>query len=143
LSSSSSTITITDTKERHAVWREPRARAVTPRRHEAPPIGTTFSFVLNERAHIRFAFTQQTVGRLVGHKCLSLTNTRHPGHRCQQSITRGTIEFTGQPGINTVNFHGRASHAIALRPGRYALLISATNGTGNVTATPMHFTIVE
>jgi streptogramin lyase len=142
-STSTSTITITDTKETHAVWREARALVVISRRHEEPPIGTTFSFVLNARARIRFLFTQQTVGRLVGHKCLSLTNPRRPGRRCQLTITRGTIAFTGHPGFNTVNFDGRISRAATLRPGRYALLIRATNSTGNAPATPIHFGIVK
>jgi hypothetical protein len=45
-------------------------------------------------------------------------------------VTEGTLAFTGHRGLNKVFFQGRISPTKALRPGRYTLIITATNSSG-------------
>src|SRR6202035_3226387 len=51
----------------HRVWREASHAARFARK--LPPVGTTFSFTLNEQAKVSFAFTQPSTGRKVGRRC--------------------------------------------------------------------------
>ena len=74
-----------------------------------PPTGTTFSFSLNEQATVTFNFTQRAGGR---------------------TTTVGTLTFTGHSGTNRVAFQGRISPRKKLKPGRYTLVITATDSAG-------------
>jgi hypothetical protein len=94
------------------------------------PIGTTFSFALNERATVRFSFTQQAAGRKVHRKCVALSAKNRRKPRCTRTINAGTLTFTGHPGTNKVRFAGRISRTKKLKPGRYTLRITATNTQG-------------
>jgi streptogramin lyase len=134
---------ITKVRETHTVWRETGALAEISRRHKALPTGTSFSFLLNERAGVHFVFTQRIAGRLVGHTCRSSTSALRHRRTCQRVLTRGTLAFTGHPGANVVSFHGRLSRAVDLEPGSYALLISVANANGHAAAPPLVFTIVK
>jgi hypothetical protein len=85
------------------------------------PTGTTFSFSLNEQATVTFGFTQSVGGRKVG-----------------------TLTFTGHSGTNKVAFQGRISPKEKLKPGRYTLVITATNSAGMRSAPKsLSFTIVK
>jgi hypothetical protein len=88
------------------------------------PTGTTFSFSLNEQAAVTFSFTQ-ILGR----------------HR---RVNSGTLSFTGHRATNTVAFAGRISRAEELKPGRYELVITATNSAGQRSqSVSLSFTIVK
>jgi hypothetical protein len=91
------------------------------------PVGTTFSFSLNERATVRFRFTQQLAGRKVHGKCVALSATNRRKPRCTRTINAGTLTFTGHPGAAKVRFAGRISRSNKLTPGHYTLQITATN----------------
>ncbi|MGO8906637.1 MAG: hypothetical protein ACLQMH_13585 [Solirubrobacteraceae bacterium] len=93
------------------IWREGAAQASFARKHRALPIGTTFSFTVNEQASIGLAFTQQ-VGRR------------------KRAITRGTLSFTGHAGTNRLFFGGRVSRSKMLAPGSYTLVITARSAVG-------------
>jgi hypothetical protein len=85
------------------------------------PTGTTFSFSLNEAATVTFSFTERAGGRKAG-----------------------TLTFSGHSGTNKVAFQGRISSAKKLKPGRYALAITAANSAGLRSAPkPLSFTIVR
>jgi type IV secretory pathway TrbD component len=101
-------------------WREGNRLARVSR--AKTPIGTTFSFSLNEQATVTFSFVQ----------------------RVGASVTAGKLTFTGHSGANEVVFQGRISSAKKLKPGRYTLLITATNSAG-VRSAPesLSFTIVK
>jgi hypothetical protein len=103
-------------------WREGKRLASISR--AKPPIGTTFTFSLNEQAAVTFSFTQRVRG----------------GH----TATAGTLPFTGHSGTNKVAFQGRISPGKKLKPGRYMLAIVATNSAG-VRSAPksLSFTIVK
>jgi hypothetical protein len=68
---------------------------------------------------------------------------------CKRTVTAGTLSFTGHSGMNRVVFQGRISRANKLKPGRYTLVITATNTAGQTSAgqtsapQKLSFTIVK
>ncbi len=102
-------------------WRAGNRLATTSR--AKTPTGTTFSFSLNEQATVTFSFTQRLRGR---------------------TVTAGGLTFTGHSGTNRVKFQGRVSSTKKLKPGRYTLVITATDSAG-VHSAPrsLSFTIVK
>jgi DNA-binding beta-propeller fold protein YncE len=105
-------------------WREGNQLAHIDR--SKIPLGTIFSFSLNEQAIVTFGFT-----RLLprGHSCLARTNEMQR-EGCDNTVTRGTLSFPGDGGSNRVVFTGRLSRTNKLEPGRYKTIITATNFTG-------------
>ena len=130
-------------RQSSARWVQGSALARISRRHKLP-VGTRFSFTLNEPAAISFAFTQTASGRTVNHRCLAPTrrNIRRP--RCTRTVVGGTLAFAGHSGANAVRFDGRVSRRRRLQPGRWTLLITATAPPG-LRSTPrrLSFTIVR
>jgi hypothetical protein len=107
---------ISHVKQTHRRWRLGSAAA----RFAAAtaPVGTTFSFRLNETALVTFAFSQ---GKRV----------------------RGRLSFAGHKGKHRLNFDGVLSRGKSLRAGRYVLTISATSAAGlKSKARKLRFTIV-
>jgi hypothetical protein len=107
-----------------------------------PSIGTTFSFVLSQAARATLRFTHQAPGRRAHGRCASpsVTNKRQP--RCTRAIAAGTLTLNGHDGLNRVRFQGRLAHNKALRPGRYAIAVTATTPAGQHTKSrPLHFTV--
>jgi CSLREA domain-containing protein len=134
---------IAEVKQLHRTWREGRKLAQETRRKKRPPVGTTFSFSLNEGANVTFTFTQRVNGRKVKGKCIRQTKGLRQRPACKRTMTRGTLSFAAHSGTNTVIFQGRISSAKKLRPGSYSLLITATNSAGRTTASQRpRFTIV-
>jgi hypothetical protein len=97
--------TVTRVRQSHRAWRESGV-AVSPSRKPRPPVGTTFSFILNERASVRFAFMRRQRGR---------------------RVIQGTRSFAGHTGLNRVPFGGRISSSRKLKPGRFTLVITAAD----------------
>lgn len=133
---------VTRTAQSNAVWRE---GAKLPRisRRRRPPIGSTFSFALNEQATIRFAFARWVVGRSVGGKCVAKTSRNTRDKRCTHTVIAGSLWFTGHAGTNSVLFQGRVSSSNLLKPGRYSLAITATSSAGTSTHVGLAFEIVR
>lgn len=139
----SMTPSVTDLTQSHSHWREGTRLASFARKNKAP-LGTTFSFTLNEQARLRFAFTQQVSGRKVKGRCVVKTKKNRKRPACMRAVTEGTLSFTGHVGKNRVSFQGRISALRKLRPGSYTLLIVATNATGQRSQTrSLSFTIVK
>jgi len=87
------------------------------------PIGTTFSFSLNDQATVTFSFTRRVGGR---------------------TVTAGVLTFMGHDGTNSVAFQGRVSPKRKLKPGHYTLVIAATDPAGARSAPKsLSFTIVR
>jgi len=127
-------------------WREndKNPRIAANARRKRPPVGTTFSFALNEPAAVTFSFTRPGAGRRVHGKCVapSARNRRKP--RCTRTILAGRLTFAAHVGANRVRFAGRISRASKLKAGRYTLNILATNAQGAHSAQrSLGFTIVR
>jgi hypothetical protein len=121
----------------HSIWREGSKLAHISAKKK-PPVGTTFSFSLNEPAAISFSFTQ-TVRR----KCVPHTKKNRRRPACRHSVTAGTLSFIGHSGTNKVDFQGRISGSKKLKPGRYTLVIIASNSIGYSKPLSLTFTIVK
>jgi PKD repeat protein len=135
--------TIASATETNGIWREGNRLAQISKKKK-PPVGTTFSFTLNEQASISFAFTQQVGGRKVNGKCFAQTKTNRHKHACKRAVTRGTLSFTGHIGANKVHFQGRISASKKLPLGHYTLIITATTSAGQRSQPEsLSFTIVK
>jgi hypothetical protein len=89
------------------------------------PVGTTFSFVLDQPATVRLRFDRARHGR-------------------KRARTAGTLSASGHPGANRLRFQGRISARTTLSPGAYTVTVTATNGAGQpATARPLRFRIVK
>jgi hypothetical protein len=63
---------------------------------------------------------------------------------CARLLKRGTLHFAGHNGSSHVAFQGRLSTATKLQPGRYTVLITATNNAGtSSTSHQLAFTIAR
>jgi hypothetical protein len=122
----------------HRIWRE-RGRG-----KHGPPVDTTFSFILSAPARVRFVFTQRVAGREVHGTCVAQTHRDRRGRPCRRTVTEGTLPLTAHSGENRLVFDGTVSGDKKLRPGRYTLMITATNSAGQHSV-PMSvsFTIVR
>jgi hypothetical protein len=97
-------------RQSHRRWRRGHGPArvsafAARRKRRAPPLGTTFSFRLNEGARVTFKFTR-----------------RRGRHR----VRAGKLTFTGHTGRNRVRFQGRLARHRTLHPGRYKLTATAS-----------------
>jgi len=125
------------------VWREGAMLAqISKKRTPPPPVGTTFSFALNEPAGATLSFTQRVPGRSVRHSCVAQTRRNARRRKCLRTVTVGAMSLAGHLGANTVAFQGRLSARTKLKPGRYALVIVADNLAGvRSPAATLSFTI--
>jgi hypothetical protein len=94
------------------------------------PVGTTFSFSLNEPAAATFTFTHSVAGRRARGHCV----TPNPGNahkpRCKRTVTVGSFAVSGKAGQNKVRFQGRLSSVKTLKPGTYAVSVTAHDAHG-------------
>jgi hypothetical protein len=122
-----------------------RAGKALPHESRArPPVGTTFSFKLNEDASVTFVFSRKVAGSKVNRRCVRRTRANRHLPSCKLLVTAGSFSFSGHSGTNRVSFAARISPAKKLRPGGYTLVITATNSAG-ATSPPatLRFTIVK
>ena len=135
--------TVANAAQSNSTWREGNKLATFSRKKK-PPVGTTFSFILNKQARVSFAFTQQVGGRNVKGKCVAQTKKNRRKPSCKRTVTRGTLSFIGHGGTNKVSFQGRISASKKLPLGRYKLVIIATNAAGQRSSPKsLSFTIVK
>jgi hypothetical protein len=129
--------------ETNRTWREGNALPQVSAKRK-PPVGTTFSFGLNEPASVTLSFTHRAPGRKAHHKCVVQTRTNRHAARCTRVILAGHLIINGHPGTNKIRFAGRISHTNKLKPGRYTLTITAT-GPQHVRSAPrsLNFTIIK
>jgi len=119
---------ITALTQSASVWRESGKRHIHASRRTA--VGTVFSFELNEPATARLTFTQEVLGRNLRGKCVAPSpGTRHSA-RCSRTVAVGSLSRNAHAGITRVAFGGRLSHTRTLEPGRYTLVITATDTVG-------------
>ena len=132
---------VSGASETHRTWR--RGSHLASIAAKRPPVGTDFRFSLDKAAPVRFAFAQRVRGRKVNGKCVAQTkrNKRKPG--CNRTVVRGSLQFTGHAGVNSVHFEGRVSKKRKLKPGKYTVLITATTIGAGSTSQRLTFRIVR
>jgi hypothetical protein len=106
-------------------------------------VGTTFRFKVNQQATVRFAFTQKLPGRKVGHRCVAPNRKNRHKPKCTRTVTRGKLSYSVGAGAHRLRFDGRLSKHKKLAPGRYTVIITATNGAGPPATKRLTFTIVK
>lgn len=107
------------------------------------PVGTTFSFTLNEPATASFAFTRGAPGRRVRGRCVAVTPGNASKAKCKRTVSAGSFSLAGHPGLNKVSFQGRLSSAKTLAPGTYGLMLTASDSRGlKASSPPLSFTII-
>jgi virginiamycin B lyase len=124
-------------------WRAGNALAQISKKSKKKklPLGTTFSFSLNEPASVTFTFTERTSGRKVKGKCVAQTKKNKKKPHCTRTVTAGTLTFSAHAGTNKVRFEGPITTHEKLKPGSYTLLVTATASGKHSTTETLHFTI--
>jgi hypothetical protein len=137
--------TLSNVTETAKTWREGSAlaRISTKKSKRKLPVGTTFSFSLNEPATVTFTFTQPASGRKVGKTCVAETKKNKKKRRCTRTVTAGTLTFSAHAGTNKVRFEGPISKHKKLKPGSYGLSITAAVSGKHSTTRTLNFTIAN
>ena len=91
-------------------------------RGKSAPLGTTFSFSLNESARVSFSFAIRN------------------GKRYK---SEGVLTVSGRRGSNRVAFQGRLSGRKELKPGHYKLTVTATQGGQRSKTHSLKFTLLR
>jgi FG-GAP repeat len=120
---------VTRFRQSASIWRRGTKLARIGARSRRP-VGTTFSFTLDQAATVQVRFSRSTRAR---------------GKRGRRrTVSAGALQVAGHAGANRLHFEGRISRARKLRPGRYTVQLTATNGAGQRTSTrSLRFTIVR
>ena len=109
-----------------------------------PPVGTTYSFNLDQPATVTFTFTQLVAGRKTAGKCIPQTNHNKHKPPCRLIRIAGRLQLPAHQGTNHVRFQGRVSRTHRLKPGRYTLVVTARNAARQATASrSLNFTVVK
>ncbi len=136
------TPTLTDVRQAHARWRESRARASISASRGGLPVGTSFSFDLNEAASVTLGFARRVAGRRAGRACAAVTRADVAGRPCTRTVHVGALAFTAHMGADTVRFAGRISRRVTLKPGMYTLVLTAHATSGRSAPSALDFTVV-
>jgi hypothetical protein len=122
---------LTHVTQSHRVWRLGSKRASVSLAHKSrPPVGTTFSFTLDQAGVVRLSFSQRLPGRKIGGNCVGQKPKNRHKPRCTRLASRGALSLAVGRGSSKVSFQGRISKTRKLRPGNYQVTIAARNATG-------------
>jgi hypothetical protein len=117
---------ITDLKQTASAWREGNGLARITRKTK-PPIGTVFSFNLNEPASVTLTLTRRASGRRTRSSCAALTKANAHKPHCIRLIESGAVTAAGHQGADSISFQGQLSPHKKLALGRYTITIVAAN----------------
>jgi Glycosyl hydrolase family 26 len=92
--------------------------------------GTRFRYTLSEAARVRFAIKRTTGGRRVRGDCRAKRRSNEGRPSCHRHRRIGSFAAQVGAGANWTRFSGRLAGR-ALRPGRYRVLVAATDAAGN------------
>ncbi|HEY2216745.1 MAG TPA: choice-of-anchor Q domain-containing protein, partial [Solirubrobacteraceae bacterium] len=134
------TPSLTTIGQSRTVWRAGNKLASVARRI---PVGTVFSFSIDQSATVVMTFTQSVPGRRVHGRCVAPRPTNRAKRHCKRTVTRGTLSLAGHAGTNFVSFQGRISRSRKLAPGSYTVHVVASNAAGRSKARTLSFTIVK
>jgi hypothetical protein len=135
---------LTHLVQSHSTWRARRAGGTPAGITRRPPVGTTFSFTLDQPARVSLSFTQRLRGRTVNGRCVAATTANRHQPACSLKVVAPTLFVAGHSGVNRIAFQGRVSRSKQLAPGRYIMLVTATNAGGQRSrARSLSFTIAN
>jgi hypothetical protein len=131
--------TLTDVAQTHTRWREGGtpahiSGAKKSSKSNKLPIGTTFSFTLNESASATFTFTKSA-------RCK--VGKKKQKRRCSRTALAGTLTLTAHAGVNKLSFDGLITKRKRLAPGDYALQLTASASGKQSTPSKLRFTIAN
>ncbi|MHB8233087.1 MAG: hypothetical protein ACYDHT_00385 [Solirubrobacteraceae bacterium] len=128
-------------------WREGKRlaqlSASTRKGKRRLPVGTTFSFKLDQAARVTFTFTKTAGGRKVGKRCVAQSRRNRHKRHCRRTIVAGALSYAAKAGTNKLRFQGLISRRKTLKPGSYTLLLSATASSKRSRTATLRFTIVR
>ena len=141
-SGSSRSPALTGLSETRKVWRAGKALAqISSRKKKTVPLGTVFSFDLNEAASVVFEFTTLATGREIGKSCVAQTKKSKSKRRCTRTRIAGTLSFSAHAGANKVAFDGPISRGKRLGAGSYTLVAIATAADKQSAPAKLNFTV--
>ena len=94
------------------------------------PVGTTFSFSLDQVASVTLTFRHSEQGRRVSGTCVASTHGNAGKPKCTRVVAAGSLRLRADAGANKLRFEGRISPSRKLGPGRYTVLFAATSAAG-------------
>jgi hypothetical protein len=106
------------------------------------PVGTTFSFSLNEASTATFTFTHSVPGRRARRRCVVPNPGNAQKAKCRRTVVVGSFAVPGKTGLNKVRFQGRLSSTKTLGPGSYSVSIDAHDAAGGSVPRSLPFSIV-
>jgi len=133
--------TVSNLKQSHKKWR--LGSSLPEISKKKPPVGTVFSFSLNESASVTLAFVRHAHGRKVHGSCVAQTKKNKKKKRCVRDVTAGNMTFAGHAGANKVAFDGVISSFRTLSPGSYTVLVTASAGGKHSATKSLNFTIAK
>ena len=108
------------------------------------PVGTTFSFGLNEPANVTLTFTQSVPGRRARGRCVGPSHSNSGRPRCKRTVIAGSFAVSGHAAANKVRFQGKLSGSKTLKPGSYRVSTTARDANGfKAVSRSLSFTIVS
>jgi hypothetical protein len=133
---------LTAVKESAKRWREGRALARISSGWGRLPVGTTFSFSLNEPASVTFTFVKKDNGHKGARTCGPRARKDNE-RRCTRASVAGILKLPARMGPNQMSFEGYVSRHKKLPSGDYTLLISARSAGQRSKASTLLFTIAS
>jgi sugar lactone lactonase YvrE len=135
---------LTHLAQSHSIWRARSKGGARVRTKRQPPVGTTFFFTLDQPARVSLSFTQRLRGQTVRGRCVAATKANRHRPACSLNVAAAALSFAGHSGVNRLAFQGRVSRSKELAPGRYTILVTATNAAGQRSpAQSLSFTITN
>jgi hypothetical protein len=129
-------------RESATKWRRGASQPRISSAGSRSPVGTTFSFGLNEGAAISLEFSQLVPGRRAGGRCVAPRPANSGKPRCKRALPAGSLALSGHAGTNKVVFQGRLSRTRSLAPGTYEVIASGRDARGvQAVSRPLSFTI--
>ncbi len=120
---------LTGVIQSNRVWRASRTQPAVSHKPRSRR-GTTVSFRLDERARVSFVFVQLLPGRTFNGRCHAQTRRNRDRQACTRTVIRVSLSLAGHRGANKVFFRASTLRSAKFKPGRYTLLIAATNSAG-------------
>jgi hypothetical protein len=133
--------TLTHLGETHRTFRGGNKLATLARKQA--PVGTSFRFTVNSASSVELSFTRSVKGREVGQNCVAKTGSNAGKHSCVRTVLVGRLSYAVAAGVHSLYFDGRVSRSRTPRPGRYELVIVASDAAGHSQSRSISFTIVK